>query len=58
MYLKEKGLLNGKGVAITSLSAADILSIAIPLPPINEQNRIVLAIQTIEESLQAITEEL
>ena len=58
MYLKGKGLLNGKGVAITSLSAADILSIAIPLPPINEQNRIVLAIQTIEESLQAITEEL
>ena len=58
MHLKSKGLLNGKGVAITSLSATDIQSIAIPLPPINEQNRIVQAIQTIEDSLQAITSEL
>lgn len=33
MYLKQKGLLNGKGVAITSLSAADLLSIQVPLPP-------------------------
>lgn len=32
--------------------------IPIPLPPVNEQNRIVKAIQEIEERLKAITEEL
>ena len=48
MYLKQKKKLNGKGVAITSLSATDLLSVPILLPPINEQNRIVQTIQNIE----------
>lgn len=58
MYLKQKEMLNGKGVAITSLSASDLLSIQIPLPPFNEQQRIVKAIQNIEYKLQAINAEL
>ena len=58
MYLKQKKKLNGKGVAITSLSATDLLSVPIPLPPINEQNRIVQTIQNIENKLNEITAEL
>ena len=58
MYLKQKGLLNGKGVAITSLSAADLLSIQVPLPPTNEQVKIVRKIQEIETVLQAISADL
>ena len=54
-YLKGKGQLNGKGVAITSLSAADIQSLPIPLPPLAEQERIVERIETIFASLDAIT---
>lgn len=57
-YLKGKGQLNGKGVAITSLSAADIQSLPIPLPPLAEQERIVERIETIFASLDAITAEL
>ena len=57
-YLKDKGQLNGKGVAITSLSAADIQSLAIPLPPLVEQKRIVERIETIFAQLDTITAEL
>ena len=58
MYLKQKGLLNGKGVAITSLSARDLLSLSVPLPPIIEQNRIIQEIQYIEEKLEIINTQL
>ena len=57
-YLKDKGQLNGKGVAITSLSAADIQSLAIPVPPLSEQKRIVERIETIFAQLDTITAEL
>lgn len=57
-YLKGKGQLNGKGVAITSLSTADIQSLPIPLPPLAEQERIVEQIEAIFASLDAITAEL
>lgn len=58
MYLKQKGLLNGKGVAITSLSAADLLSIQVPLPPKKEQVRIVQKIQKIENIISTIITDL
>ena len=57
-YLKDKGQLNGKGVAITSLSATDIQSLAIPVPPLAEQKRIVKRIETIFAQLDTITAEL
>ena len=57
-YFKDKGQLNGKGVAITSLSAADIQSLAIPVPPLAEQKRIVKRIDTIFAQLDTITAEL
>ena len=58
MYLKEKGLLNGKGVAITSLSGADILSLTIPIPPFEEQKRIVNKIVESFDEIDSITSEL
>ena len=57
-YLKQKGKLNGKGVAITSLSATDILSIPIPLPPIQEQKRIVNRLSEIFTYIDEISVEL
>ena len=57
-YLKDKGQLNGKGVAITSLSAVDIQSLPIPIPPLFEQKRIVERIETIFAQLDSITAEL
>ena len=55
-YLKDKGQLNGKGVAITSLSAVDIQSL--PIPPLFEQKRIVERIETTFAQLDSITAEL
>ena len=57
-YLKDKGQLNGKGVAITSLSAVDIQSLPIPIPPLFEQKRIVERIETIFAQLNSINAEL
>lgn len=45
MFYKEQGMLNGKGVGITSLSSNDLLSGLFPLPPINEQDQIVIKIE-------------
>lgn len=47
MFYKEQGMLNGKGVGITSLSANDLLSGVFPLPPINEQTQIVNSIENL-----------
>ena len=47
MFYKEQGMLNGKGVGITSLSANDLLSGLFPLPPINEQTQIVNFIESL-----------
>ena len=58
MYLKGKALLNGKGVAITSLSATDILSLKVPFPPLAEQKRIVAALEKVFSQIDNITAEL
>lgn len=50
-YNKEKGNLNGRGVGITSLSANDLLSLVVPLPPLNEQSRIVAKIEELFSTL-------
>ena len=56
MFYKEQGMLNGKGVGITSLSANDLLSGLFPLPPINEQNQIVINIENIFSQIDYINE--
>lgn len=58
MIYKEQGLLNGKGVGITSLSANDLLSVPVPLPPHNEQKRIVAKIETLLNKLELIYNQL
>ena len=56
MFYKEQGMLNGKGVGITSLSANDLLSGLFPLPPINEQNQIVINIENIFSQIDYLDE--
>lgn len=55
---KIKGELNGKGVAITSLSAKDLLSLSVPLPPLSEQTRIVSKIEEVFALLDEIERDL
>ncbi|MDY5918475.1 MAG: restriction endonuclease subunit S [Treponema sp.] len=54
MFYKEQGMLNAKGVGITSLSANDLLSGLFPLPPINEQDQIVIKIENIFSQIDYI----
>ena len=56
MFYKEQGMLNGKGVGITSLSANDLLSGLFPVPPINEQNQIVIKIENFFSQIDYIDE--
>lgn len=57
-YNKEKGNLNGRGVGITSLSANDLLSLVVPLPPLNEQSRIVTKIEELFSTLDQMERNL
>ena len=58
MIYKQQGMLNGKGVGITSLSASDLLSAVVPLPPYSEQNRIAKEIECLYEQLNIINNQL
>ena len=42
---KQKGLIGGKGIGIQGLSARELDKMVIPVPPVNEQHRIVTAIE-------------
>ena len=54
MFYKEQNMLNGKGIGISSLSASDLLSIIIPLPPLAEQQRIVTKIEELFAQFDSI----
>ena len=46
-YLKNTGQIHGKGIAIQGLSSGTLHNLAVPLPPLNEQYRIVDKIHSI-----------
>ena len=54
LFLKNAGLIAGKGIAIQGLSANALHSIVVPLPPLAEQHRIVARV----EKLMAKIDEL
>ena len=58
MLYKESGLLAGKGIGITSLSASDLLTTTLPLPPLAEQQQIVTKIEELCTQLDSISEQL
>ena len=58
MLYKESGLLAGKGIGITSLSASDLLTTTLPLPPLAEQQRIVTKIEELFAQLDSVSEQL
>lgn len=44
-YYKHSGLIGGKGIGIKGLSSSALHNLLIPIPPINEQERIVIEIE-------------
>ena len=44
-FYKQKGLIGGKGIGIQGLSSRELDKMVIPVPPVNEQHRIVTSIE-------------
>ena len=53
---KQKGLIGGKGIGIQGLSSRELDKMVIPVPPVDEQHRIVTAIEEKLSMLDAIAE--
>ena len=53
---KQKGLIGGKGIGIQGLSSKELDKMVIPVPPVNEQHRIVTAIEEKFEMLDTIAD--
>ena len=53
---KQKGLIGGKGIGIQGLSSRELDKMVIPVPPVNEQHRIVTAIEEKFAMLDAIAD--
>lgn len=58
MYYKIHNLIGGKGVAIQGLSSRDLHKLLIPIPPLNEQQKISNLIDLYFTKLETITAEL
>ncbi len=53
-HYKDKDLIGGKGIALQGFSSKSLHQLAIPLPPYNEQKRIVAKIEELYSVLDQI----
>ena len=51
---KDKGLIGGKGIALLGFSSRSLHQLIVPLPPLNEQKRIVAKIDKLFSILNMI----
>lgn len=58
MYYKINYMIGGKGIGLLGLSSNELHKIQLPLPPLQEQRRIVARIQQLFAQLDTITESL
>jgi type I restriction enzyme S subunit len=57
-YLKDNNMIGGKGIGLLGLSSKELHKLPFPLPPLEEQKRIVEAIDKAFKYLDAIAESL
>ena len=54
LLYKQQGLIGGKGIAILGLSSRELDGMVVPVPPVEEQHRIVAGIKTLFTVLEEI----
>ena len=54
LLYKQQGLIGGKGIAILGLSSRELDRMVVPVPPVEEQHRIVAGIRTLFTVLEEI----
>ena len=54
LLYKQQGLIGGKGIAILGLSSRELDRMVVPVPPVEEQHRIVAGIKTLFTVLEEI----
>ena len=54
LLYKQQGLIGGKGIAILGLSSRELDRMVVPVPPVEEQHRIVAGIKTLFAVLEEI----
>ena len=55
LLYKMKGLIGGKGIGILGLSSRELDKITVPVPPVEEQHRIVAAIEQLFSQLESLS---
>ncbi len=54
MFMKIEGMIGGKGIGLMGLSSRELDKMMVPLPPINEEKRIVEKIDSLFNSVDAL----
>ena len=58
LLYKMKGLIGGKGIGILGLSSRELDKITVPVPPVEEQHRIVAAIKQLFLQLESLSKDI